>query len=86
MGNRGYLVHYLEQVCELIGVGVGADLDGIVDARGLPGCGVEPTRRRHADSIQFDAQRRGFPVDVIEDAAGCGEMEQMHAGEIGFPP
>jgi len=84
MRNLGHLVHHLEQVSELIGGGIGADFDRIVDARGLPGRGIEPTRRSHADPFQFDSQRRRFPVDIVEDAAGCCEMEQMPAGEIGF--
>jgi len=54
MGNLGHLVHHLEQVSKLIGGGIGADFDRIVDARGLPGYDVEPTRRGHADSLQFD--------------------------------
>jgi hypothetical protein len=83
-GNLGYLIHHLEQVTKLIGGGIGADLYRIVDTRRLPGFGVEPTRRGHPDPSQFDSQRRGFPVGVVEDAAGCREMEQMPAGEIGF--
>jgi hypothetical protein len=83
-GNLGHLVHHLEQTSELISRGIGADLDRIVDARGLPGCGIEPASRGHADPCQSDSQRRGLPVDIIEDAAGCREMEQMPAGEIAF--
>ena len=69
-GNLGHLVHHFEQMSELIGGGIGADLDRIVNAGGLPGCRVEPTRYGHADPLQPDAQRCGFPVQVIEDAAG----------------
>ena len=82
-GNLGHLVHHLEQVSKLIGGGIGTDLDPIVDAGGPPGRGVEPARRGHTDPCQVDTQRRGFAVEVIEDAAGCREMEQMPAGEIG---
>jgi hypothetical protein len=32
--------------------------------------------------VQFNAQRRGFPVQVIEDAASRREMEQVAAGEF----
>lgn len=71
------MVDHLEQVRKLIGGGIGTDLDRIVDARGPPGRGVEPARRAHTDPIQFDAQRRRFPIEVIEDAAGGREMEQM---------
>jgi len=33
--------------------------------------------------VQLNAQRCGFPVEIIEDAAGCREMQQVPAGEIG---
>jgi hypothetical protein len=72
------------RVSKLIGGGIGADLDRIADARGPPGRGVEAARRGHAGSCQFDSQRRGFPVEVIEDTVGCGEMKQVPAGELGF--
>src|SRR6516225_2330842 len=83
-GNLSDLVHNLEQVSKLIGRSIGADLNRVVDTRGLPGFSVEPARRGHPDPSQFDSQRRGFTVDVVEDAAGCREMEQMPASEIGF--
>jgi hypothetical protein len=54
--NLGYLVHHGEQVREPIGMGIRADLDGVVDTSGLPGCNVEPARRGHADPVQFDVQ------------------------------
>ena len=41
MGNLGRLVRYLKQASKLIGGGIGADLDRIVNVRGLPGCRVE---------------------------------------------
>src|SRR6516164_8996888 len=78
--NLGHLVDHLEQVCELISRGIGADVDRILDTRGLPGRGVEPARRGHPDPFQFDSQCRGFPVDIIEDAPSRREMEQMPAG------
>jgi hypothetical protein len=64
--------------------GIGADLDRIVDVCAPPRRGVEPARRAHPGPCQFDSQRRIFPVQVIEDAAGGREMEQMPAGEISF--
>jgi hypothetical protein len=53
--NLGYLVHHGEQVREPIGMGIRADLEGVADASGLPGCNVEPARRGHADPVQFDS-------------------------------
>jgi hypothetical protein len=34
--------------------------------------------------VQFNAQRCGFPVEVIKDAPGRRKMKQVPAGEIGF--
>lgn len=36
------------------------------------------------DPPQFDSPRRGFPVDVIKDAAACREIDHTPAGESGF--
>jgi hypothetical protein len=80
----GRLVHRLQQRSKLTGAGIRADLDRIADARGLPGRGVEPARRGHANPVQVNARSRGFPVEVIEDAPGRRKMKQVPAGEIGF--
>jgi hypothetical protein len=46
-----------------------------------PGCVHQVLAAR---SFQVQAQRGGFPVEVIEPAAGCREVEKMPVGEIGF--
>ena len=84
LGNLGHFVNDLEQVSKLTGGRIRTDLDRVVDARRPPGSGVEPARRGHPDPFQLDSQRRSFPVEVIENAAGCREMKQMAAGKAGF--
>ena len=51
-GNPGHLADHLEQVCELIGGDIGADLNRIIDARGLPGPRAEPAPCGHPDPSQ----------------------------------
>ena len=79
--NLGGLVHDGEQVVELIGGDIGTHFDRVADACRRLGAGVELACRGHANAVQFDA---GFPVNVIEYAAGCREVEKMPASEIGF--
>ena len=80
----GISVHRLQQAGELTGGSIRADLDRVIDARGLPGRGVEPACRGYPHPGQPDPQRRGFPVDVVQDTAGRGQMQQIPAGELGF--
>jgi hypothetical protein len=56
MWNLGNLVHDLEKMRKLPGRCIGADLDRIADASGLPGGRVEATGRSNPDSVKVDAQ------------------------------
>src|SRR5690242_2982894 len=74
--NLGYLVHHGEQLREPTGRGIRADLDGVVDTGGLPGCNVEPARRGHADPVQFDVQCLYGPWGMT--GRGCGPLGCGH--------
>src|SRR5215469_7534779 len=82
--NLGDLVDDLEKMRKFACGCIGADLDGIADARGMPGRRVEATGRGDPDALNIDAQPPGLPVNVIEHTPGCREVQQMPTSEIGL--
>lgn len=84
--NLGDLVHDREQAVELIGGYRRIHFDRVADACRRPSAGVELACRGHANAVQLDAQGGGFPVNVIEYAAGCREVGQDARQRNQLPP
>lgn len=82
--DLGDFVDDVEQVPELFRSGGRPQLDRVGDAGRRPRVGVECADRVDAYAVELDSERGGLAVDVVEDASGCREMQQMCASEVGL--
>ena len=79
--DLSHVIDESQQALEILWRCVGVEVDVVRDPCRTPALRVEAPSGPNPHTVELKARRPRFPVEIIQNAAGSGQVEKMRTGK-----